>query len=439
MTGGVTTALDAVSPPLLVPDRAGWVARGRRLAGSRAVWAMGDQAVLSAGNFFTGWLLARSLTRTAFGDYGVVLSLLLLANNLHTSVVAYPLSITAAAAADDAAVRRRTRRAVAMTLLLAVPFAAALAVPTARLLGWSAVPWVVLALTLWQVQETVRRALLSRFRYATAAVGDGVSYLGQAAVVALLVRGLFGGPTMTAVFAVVAVTSAAAAVLQAFQLRLFTTADPARGTLPDQVREHWDLGRWVLLGNVANVATVYAIPWVIHYWRGDEVAMYFVVLQVLNAGNPVLAGIAGLVTPAVAKATADRGLAAGRRVAVKYAATGLAFLLPFYAALLALPTFVLSHWYGSRSPYVGLGGPLRAYTVVYATTYVAAMIASYLCGLGRSKLPFYGQTANAVVSVLVTLPLAARYGVNGAAAGATVAVVVQLATNVYLVRRPLPN
>jgi O-antigen/teichoic acid export membrane protein len=108
--------------------------------------------------------------------------------------------------------------------------------------------------------------------------------------------------------------------------------------------------------------------------------------------------------------------------------------VPFYALLLLVPGFMLAKFYKSSSPYVVLTGQLRVFVFIYAFTYLTAMVASYLCGLGKSRLPFYGQAVNAGCTVLITLPLAAKFGVTGAAWGGLLPIIAQLCVNVYFLR-----
>src|SRR5271170_1031457 len=91
--------------------------RVRALLNGRGVWALTDQAMLSLGNFFTNILLIRHLSKDNFGNFAVLFSVILFLNNLHTSLVTYPLSVLAATD-DDAALRRRAIRSLGLTLLL---------------------------------------------------------------------------------------------------------------------------------------------------------------------------------------------------------------------------------------------------------------------------------------------------------------------------------
>ncbi len=430
----------------------------RALAGGRGVWALGDQATLSLGNFLTNILLIRTLTRDDFGDYAVLFSVLLFLNNLHTSLVTYPLSLTIAGS-DDHSSRRRTRGSLAITCLLSAPFALILSFAAVLLGRASAIPWLVAALVFWQLQETLRRAMMARLQHHRAMPGDAISYLGQAAGVWLL--GRFGVLTPTYAFAVVASTSALALLVQVIQLKVFGADDASRSTglgqaqsshvssAPGTVRhgsgvraafqsqshEHWTLGRWVLLSNLVGLITVYATPWILRYYHGaGEIAAYQAVANLLNVSNPIFAGIAGLIVPAVAKARAEGGLIAARSAAVKYAVQGAALLMPYFLILAIVPHFALQHFYRAGSPYLAYTTPLRLFVGVYSLYYVSQMISGFLNGLGESRWTFYAQAAAAAANGMFCLPLAAMFGFVGVAWGGIAPMLAQLVVCAYFAR-----
>jgi glycosyltransferase involved in cell wall biosynthesis/O-antigen/teichoic acid export membrane protein len=408
--------------------------RLRALSGNRGIWALGDQAILSLGNFLTNIFLIRSLPRTEFGEFAVLLSVILFLNNLHASLVTYPLLITACEG-DENQLRRRALGAVGITLMMAVPLGLILGLTSNHIGGLSLVPWVLAAMILWQVQETVRRALMARLEHHRAILGDVISFLGQAAVVWVVAR--FSTITIPRAFAIIAITSAVAAAIQAIQLRLHIhngETPPLR--LETQSREHWLLGRWVLLTNFVSLFTVYATPWVLFHFHGAaEVASFQAVANLLGVSNPVFTGMAGLIVPAVAKAKLEHGLHAARNAAIKYGLQGAALLTPYFGFLLIAPHFALRRLYGPDSPYLSFAGPLRMFVIIYAVFYVSQIFAGFLNGLGKSQWTFYGQALTAVVNTGVCLPMAAVYGLVGAIGSGVLPVAAQLAANLYSVRK----
>jgi hypothetical protein len=261
-----------------------------RLFASRGIWALADQGVCSLGNFTTNFLLVRAWNhdRHVYGIYALIFyNVLVFLNTLHGSLITYPLTLEGASA-GPARLRRLVLRGLGFTLLLAPVLALAVAAACWRLEQPTLLPWAVLAMALWQVQETLRRTLIAQLRHRSAIPGDAVSFLGQALFVYLLVRA--GGPvTPDLVLAGVAGTSGLAALIQLAQVWHQTrdraggatasggpaTADglPAPGTSPtiaaDALR-WWRTGRWLLLTCVVNVGTIYLTPWVLEARWGES-------------------------------------------------------------------------------------------------------------------------------------------------------------------------
>jgi O-antigen/teichoic acid export membrane protein len=421
----------------ILPPQSSLSRRFRALADMRGVWSLGDQGIVSLGNFLTSWLLLRSQS-IWYGNYFTVINIIWFLNNLHMALVTYPISVTSAGISDSE-LRRRVRRALGMTLLLVVPESIVLCYGTAVAASWRLVPWAILALGLWQLQETTRRALMARLEHRRAIFGDFCTYIGQAAAIWFV---LHRGPvSIEMVYAIIGITSGIALLIQAYQLGLHLPSDsPPTHSMSHQARHHLSLGQWVLMINLLYLLSIYSIPWFMQYFHGPAgVAMYSALLLVLNVSNPLLASVANLITPVVAKvkteahARGETGAVDTQRVAVKYAAQGAAILFPFFAFLLIAPRFALHLFYKPHSPYLQLSIPLRVFTVAYILMYVSAIINSYLCGLGKSRLPFFGQVANATVTCLITLPLVAIFGVSGAAWGSLFPVIAQLCFGVYFV------
>jgi O-antigen/teichoic acid export membrane protein len=428
------------SAPVITYAPPGAARRLRSLADMRGVWSLGDQAILSLGNFLTNWLLLRCQA-VWYGNYYTILTVIIFLNNLHLALVTYPISVTSAGITESE-LRRRIRRAIGMTLLLAIPESLAIGLGTVITTHrWTVVPWAIAALVFWQLQETVRRALMARLENRRAIAGDFVAYLVQAAAIWFVIHR--GTISIEYAFGVIAFTSVAAALIQAMQLRLHvpSTCAPVHTAL-QQARHHFKLGQWILLANVVNLLTIYSIPWMIRYTQGPAgVAMYSAVLLVLNASNALVFAVSNLITPVVAKAKTESeargesGAHETQAVALKYALQGSMLLFPFFAFLILFPALPLHLIYKAGSPYLQLTGPMRIFAVAYGMMYVSIVLNSYLCGLGKSRAPFLAQIANAVATCLITLPLVARFGIIGAAWGSLFPVLAQLLVGAYFVYR----
>lgn len=391
------------------PPGAGW----RQALRSRGAWALVDQGVVSLGNCLSGIVLVAALPLTEFGAFTLLFGVLLFLNSLHQSLVTYPLSVRGAS--DGAsALRRLAGGSVHFTALLAVPLAVGVAA-TAVLLGRAPlVPWLLAALLLWQVQETLRRALMAQLRHRDALLGDAVRYLGQVLVLWLLTRRQ-SPLTLDLAFGAIAATSLLAAIVQAIQLRPSFSLRHCDGPL---LRDAWGLGRWVLLTNAVTIVTVQAMPWTLGAFHGNaEVARFGAMALVMGITNPVVLGIGALVIPFAARAAAHDGPRAARGVAGYCGLLGALVLAPFYAAVLLVPEFVIGVFTRGNADYAGLSTHLRLFALAYLLAFPAQVIGALLNGLGRSRQSFGAQFVFAGATLLVSLPLAASYGLAGAVWG----------------------
>src|SRR5215470_6470579 len=173
------------------------------------------------GNFFTTILLARYLPPSEYGVYALLFALMLIMNGFHSALIWYGLSLHGAAVSESG-LRPLVGGALVLTTALAAVLGLGPSVAAVLLQRPLLVPWILLALLFWQLQETTRRALMCRLRFRGALGGDALSYLGQAACIAYFFAA--HRLTLTSAFIAMTATSAAATLLQAAQLRL-TLAD----------------------------------------------------------------------------------------------------------------------------------------------------------------------------------------------------------------------
>ena len=270
---------------------------------SLSFWGLSNQGVVSLGNFVTNLALARRLAPTEYGIFGLIFGGMVFVNSLHASLVTFPLSVKGAAGAH-ADLGQLTWVALILTTLLTLPVAAATACASYAAGLLSLAPWIILALLLWQVQETLRRALMSVFRFREVLIGDAISYLGQAAWIWSLTRG--GSPALWTVFGVMALTSAAGACLQFYQLRL---AARVHLNFYNVSREYWSLGRWMALSNLVGVVNVQAVPWTLTAVRGvGEAAKLLAMGNLLGVTHPAVFGMGNLIVPAASRARKQHGV-----------------------------------------------------------------------------------------------------------------------------------
>jgi len=394
---------------------AGWPGR---LASRPGVWALADQAASSLGNALTTLALARSLVPSEYGVYTLLFGLMWYIMNSYGAVVLYPLSVRGAAA-DQRTLGRLAAEALVcgapLLLVLGLVMVPAAAVNGRGDIGW----WAALAIVAWQLQETLRRALQAHLRHRGAIVGDALSYLGQAAILWGLVA--TGRLSVELTFAVVALTSAAAGIVQAWQLRL---GAPTLDGLRETVVSAWRLGRWLLLSFVLNGSAFLVLPWVLAFAAGPasvadvQAANYPILLT-----NALLLGTGNFLLPVTARAHANDGLTRAVRVGLAITLRSTAPLVLYLAALALWPELALRVFYGPASPYLHLGLLLRILLVGWLFNFLSTLLLVILQALRENRRGFIATAAGALTVVFVGAPLTLGLQAEGLALG-------QLAANV---------
>ncbi|HVB56415.1 MAG TPA: hypothetical protein VNE63_08300 [Candidatus Acidoferrales bacterium] len=391
-------------------------------------WALFDQGAVSLGNFLTQMLLARKLSWSDYGVFALVYGVLFFLINSVGTVVTYPLSVKGASV-DSRELSWLAGASVVFDAGLLLPEAAIVfcAVTVLHRLDLFAV--VLLALAFWQFQETMRRALMARLGHREAAWGDALSYLGQAA--AILVLAGMADLTLESAFMAIATTSAAAVVVQLFQVKpRFAGAADARAL----AGEYWHLGAWSFSTNVSNGLTQQAFPWVLGLLFGTaEAGSFQAVVNLLKVFNPVIVGAQNLIVPAAAKTRRERGVRAASRSGLGYAVGGALLFLPYLIVLLVWPHGVLGLLYGFQSPYSHLELALRLCVFAYAFGYWAEIVGSLLNGLGLPKGSFLAQLGATGTAICVGLPMAMMGGVAGALGGLGICALVKAGISLYAV------
>ena len=393
-------------------------------------WSQVDQGVVSLGSFMLGLILARSLPPAEYGVYALVWSALLFLRGFHTSLVTYPLSVDWAKT-EPGKLNALVGGSLALTIALGLPLMAGAAVAAVIVGRPGLVPWAMGALLAGHFQETTRRALMAGLRHRATVLGDSVSYLGQ--VAGLWAVASSRRLSVEAAFAAMALTSLVAGFIQLRQL-----GAPAFETrvLRALAARWWELGRWLLLATLLSVFTIQVFPWTVGLVRGPaEAGQYQAAANLLGATHPVLFGLGNLLVPAVAQARVCGGLSASWRVARWYGLLGAVLLVPYLGVLWVWPGEVLRLVYGTGSPYMALETEVRLFALAYATIYIGQLAGSLLLGLEQSRASFWVTAACAAASVVVGMPLAAGYGVDGALAGLVVSRVVQVGSAIALIVR----
>jgi O-antigen/teichoic acid export membrane protein len=388
------------------------------------IWGLTDQALISATNFATMVLLARTLGPGSFGSFVLVYTVLLFATELQGAFVTQPHNVLGVGRAG-LTYAGYTRSTAFSQILLAGSLGAlaALAGLGAHLVGWGSAPLLLAlapAIVSWLSQEFVRRVLYTEGRMAAVLLNDVISYGGQATAMAALWH--FDRLDGRSALLALAATSALAVPLGLWQLRGSFQGAARR----DDLHGNWQFGKW-LAGAVAA------------YWCASQLYLYLTAALVSSAGAGLLKAalvlmgplnvLLGFMDTAVPilltrslATSGERGLRAQLRetliftgpVVVAYCAVVAVFAMP-----------LLRRVYGER--YAAEHSMLLTLLAVnYLIIYVSRLLGSALRARRETRSIFRGHLYAGVVTVGVGWLVVRAGGVEGAALGMVVSAVAGL-------------
>jgi succinoglycan biosynthesis protein ExoM len=366
-----------------------------------------DQAMVSAGNFLTALVLARTLAPANYGTFSLFFLALFAINTCHSSLVVYPLTLRGAGSTADE-LSGLTALALIQTLLLATPLAMCIAIFAFTLHRLDLLLPLALAMLAWQLQETARRALLSALRARDAILPDALCYLGQGALLFLL-----RPHSLAFVFYLIAGTSLIATIWQAILVRVHLRGN-FRSRSVEYGRYSWQMGRYILAGNALNMFSIQIPSWALAFAFGPlDVAGYQSLLNLVGVANPIIFSANNLLIPAIVRA-APRGIGAARRTALRYGARYGLLLVPCFLALLVAPHFIMHLAYGGHTSYAHLAPLLRPFVLAFAVQYVATIIGAYEGGMSRPQTYMWVQIASILALIGLGVPLILHWGIPGA-------------------------
>jgi O-antigen/teichoic acid export membrane protein len=387
--------------------RHGWLMLLRSYARD-AYWTLANQAIVSVGSFALNVVLARRLAPDEYGTFAILFSVMLTLQIFNGSLLFYPLLVRGAVARAG-----ERGQLLAGGLLLVAGLTLPLGIGMAAvvlLFGRLELLGATLAsFFLWQAQEALRRCLFAEMRHRDACLGDAIAYLGQVIAVVGLVH--LHMLTLTNAFYAIAATKALASVIQARQVRL---APPRLSKLRGMVADFWGIGRWSLLNNIIATLRLQMFPWVLALAHGPGAAAGFqAMVNLVNLVNPVVIGLSNIIPQQAARGRAEQGNAHAWRTTRGMMILGAAPLAAYFACSLLAPGLMLWLFYGTGSPYLGLGVTLQILTLAAIANYPADIVCSYLHGIDESRLAMLVNVAGASTALVLGVPLTATLGVEG--------------------------
>jgi O-antigen/teichoic acid export membrane protein len=364
----------AVTPPEPSNHTQNRVTRLKALLSGRAAQegylAVIDQSIISISNFLATLILARTVSPTELGMYGVGFTSLRLVRSIQEGLTIQPLN-TFGAAQELPEFRRYASSTSLIQVILAV-----LSAVSAAVLGWLLIRTgndvagpTIFALwhnfLWWQLQEYVRRVLYTRGAVRSAVIN---TLIANGVRLGLMFYWL-SKDQLTGISGLNAIAwgSLVALIPGIWQTRSYWTAacDPILATF----KKNWHFGKWIMGGVLANWVSVEFYPVLTAGMVSFAAAGAYRAIQNLVAPiHMLLRAIDTFLTPRAAKTYQAAGMpGVGRVLRLTYLLAGFPVLAILGIAVL-FPRQILEFLYGSTYLEYSNGMVLMAifYTLLFA-------------------------------------------------------------------------
>lgn len=386
---------------------------------NRGLWGLCDQGLISASNFGTTVILARTLPPTAFGAFALLYAAVFFTISLQTALVSRPHNVIGVTHRGAAYRRYTTVTAVSQVgFTAAFALATAVAAVVARAAAWGVAPLLVplvAVVAAWQMQEFTRRVLYTEGRLRAAFANDLVSYGGQAATIAAL--GRLDGLTAVRALWIIALTSGIGAVWGSWQIRHSLCRRRVwRAVREDRFGENWRFGKWLFGAALATWVAGQTYPLLIGgFISVAEAGVFSAVMTLMGPARILLIAMDTALTAAAARAFAEQGPRALRAfVARLFLLT--APVIGVYTVLVSLfADRILAAAFGARfRPY---GWLLALFAVSFALDYLRLPLAIGLEARRVSAPIFRAYLLSAIVVLTAGVAAVRLFGLVGAALG----------------------
>lgn len=376
-----------------------------------------DQGIISLSNFLATLLLARNVSPTELGVYGVGFTSLRLLRSFQEGLTIQPLN------AYGAGLSEQEFKQYASSTSLMQALMAILAASGIALLGWimiatgndTAGPGIFSlwpAFLWWQLHEYVRRMLYTRSRILEATINSILANISRIVIMLWWIKN--GRLSGTAGISAIALGSLIALLPGLWQTRTYFTLQFK------EIKQHWlknwEYGRWVMGGAIANWIAVEFYPILTAGMISFAAAGAYRALQNLVAPiHLLLRAIDTFLTPRAARAFHHTGFPGLQRsLKLTYWFAGL----PIFALLgvaLIFPKQLLFLLYGDA--YLEYSSAMILMVIFYAIWFIYWPLQSTLKAAKLSRPIFAANLAAIIAMFTVGLWMITRWGLYGTIAG----------------------
>ncbi|MGH9431325.1 MAG: hypothetical protein ACRD3T_07255 [Terriglobia bacterium] len=397
-----------------------------------------DQAAISGSNFVISILLGRWLAPSHYGAYALAFAIFILLTRVYQALLLEPMAVFGGSAYEPclrAYIKALVRIHVVMTVLIVL--ALSLSSVLARTLGHTsglagALAGVTLAAPCVLLFWMARRSFYFQLSPARAAAGSLIYF-------ALVLVGLLAGHargliTPFTAFLLMGVAAAFTSVLLFRQLQRALPVGLIGPTLRQAWRRHWEYGRWALAASVASWLPAYIYYPLLGAVSGMASAGQLrALMNLVSPVNQVLAALSMLFIPHAARVQGRHGIGRSRGLSYKLMALSVAMTAGYWAVMILFKRPVFELFYGTR--YLGIMNllPIVAFGSLFWSAASGPSIV--LRGMESPQSLFWAFGVATVISLLIGVPAAWKFGLTGGIWGMNISDVISFGMAVWLLGR----
>jgi O-antigen/teichoic acid export membrane protein len=375
-----------------------------------------DQAVFSATSFLTAVLIARSCSVAELGTYYLILTLLYVMRGVQAEMVTAPYTIFRCRyqAAELKAYTGSILAHQAVILLLSILSVAGMFVADlAGLLpaGVAAVlPVLLVAVPVVLLRDFVRQFSFAELRYDRVAILDAFVLVIQLGCLGML----FLRQNLSAGTAYAAITSACALSVAGWWMLDRPAATVAWNRVGRDWITNWGFARWALASQLVCSCTPYFVVWMVAWLRDESVTgVLAACASLIGLSSMFIAGVGSVLTPTAARAYADEGTAALKRVLAASAMLFLAVLGVLGIAVFFVGELLMVTIYGAA--FADSGTVCTVLAVNALVTSIAIVMCNGFWALNRPRANLPADIVGTLLTLGAAFALTPPLGALGAA------------------------
>ncbi len=404
------------------------IVRGKEL------WALSDQALVSAANFLTNVMLARTLGLSGFGVFAFAWMIVLLMSSLQGALIITPMM--SIGPKQELALRPSYFGAVFLQALCLSVLSGTVIFLGVLASTWFFPSWhldslplpLAVATAAYLLQDYTRRYFFTIRRSRLALSCDALSYITQLPLLWLLAwrKELNSSSALW----IIALTSLFGVVVSIFWREELHFSRAATYTV---IVRHWKMVRWLAPAALLQWASVNLfMVFAPVYYGAEALGALRACLNIVAVAHIWILGLDNVLPAEAARQLHEHGADAShhyiRKTLIRWGIVTLIFMTVISVA----PSFWLSLLYGAR--YAGFGYVLRLYSVLYLMVFLGVPLRAGLQALEVTAPLLWSYFAMTIFAAVVAPPLAKHLGLLGVMLGLIVSqCIFQLILGVALV------